>query len=404
MAGDGSRFLLALFLLLVARHYGPAAFGVFSLLYAAAIFFSILADLGLNLLTTRQIAAHKADPGPYLRTFLSCKLVLLPLWIALPVAFCKLVPYPGLSLTLVALLAASFAMRNLLEFFGSIFSGFEQIQYEAVLKLSSHVILLAAGLWAMSQGRSITWMGAAMLAGYLFAAAVGALWCHRKWRLLPLALHSEGLSVLYAEALPLILMGAGLAMLTKWNTLLLGFFGVSAEQIGWFSASEKVIAALGALPMLITAASYPVLSDLYKNDPAGFATAQSRLLRLFLVVGLALAAAILVFSRPMIHVLYGDSYAGARVSFCLLAVGLVASFPNYMLLNILVASGRSAQGAWAALIACGANIVFTLVLIPLWGSSGSALASSLAQAVLFVAGYVFASKIHARAVLQSSPA
>src|SRR5581483_9668316 len=98
IAGDGSRFVLAFFLLLVARRYGPAAFGAFSLLYASGIVFSIVADLGLNLLATRQIAAHKRDPGPYLRTFLACKLLILPLWLAVPWLVFRFAPYPGVSL------------------------------------------------------------------------------------------------------------------------------------------------------------------------------------------------------------------------------------------------------------------------------------------------------------------
>ena len=387
--GDGSRVFLALFLLLVARHYGPADFGAFSLLYAAIIFFSILADLGLNLLTTRQIAAHKADPGPYLKTFFTCKLAALPLWIVLPAIVCVSFPYPGVTWVLAALVAGSFAMRNLLEFFGAIFTGFELIQYEAALKLLAHALLLGSGFWVMARGLSLPWIGAAMLGSYLAAAVLEAFWCHRRWSLWPPAFHAHGLAILYSEALPLIIMGAGLALIIKWNTLILGFFGVPAAQIGLFGASEKIIAALDVLPMLIAAASYPVLSDLHKNDPAGFSSARRGFLKLFIFVGILAAAALILLSRPMIHVLYGDAYAGARPVLCFLACGLAAVFPNYMLFNVLVASGRSKEGARAILIACGANIALTLFMIPRWGIAGSALASSLAQGAFFIVGLAY---------------
>lgn len=395
-AGDGSRALLAVFLLLVARHYGPAAFGAFSLIYAAFIFFSIVADLGINLLATRQVAAHKDDPYPYLRTFFFCKLVLLPLWIVLPIAVCRWISYPGISLSLIALLAASFAMRNLLEFFGAVFTGFERIEQEAALKLAAHVLLLGSGLWVMSRGLSLVWIGAAMCGAYGAAAAAGAVWGQRQWRLFPLEFHPQGLAVLYSEAWPLLLMGAALAALTKWNTLALGFFGVAAAQIGWFSAAEKAIAALAVLPALITAASYPVLSDLHKNDAAGFSSARARLLKTFLFAGALAAAAVALLSGPMIRVLYGDSYAGAQAALCVLAAGLVASFPNVMLLNALVASGRSADGARAALIACAANIGLTLILIPVWGIFGSALAATLSQGVLLAAGLLGTRRLEAQ--------
>jgi O-antigen/teichoic acid export membrane protein len=401
LAGDGSRFLLALFLLLVARHYGPTRFGAFSLLYAAGIFFSIVADFGLNLLTTRQIAAHKADPGRFLRTFFSCKLLLLPFWILVPAGLCRLAPQPGVPTRLVLLLAASFAARNMLEFFGAVFSGFEKIQYEAALKLAAHLILLVGGFWAMAHGRSLSFLAATMLAGYLVAALVGGVWCHAMHGLFPLRAEPSTISVVYAEAFPLILMGAGLATLTKWNTLLLGFLGVAYDQIGWFSAAEKVVSALAALPMLVTAASYPVLSDLHKNAPERFPAAQAWLVRAFIAVGLVTASVIVAVSGALVHRLYGPGYAGARVSLCLLAVGIIASFPNHMLLNVLVASGRSAEGAWAALAACVANVVLTLILIPIWGVAGSALASSLAQFVLFCAAFILNQRASPRGALES---
>ena len=56
----------------------------------------------------------------------------------------------------------------------------------------------------------------------------------------------------------------------------------------------------------------------------------------FLGIGLLAAAAISILSGPMIRILYGASYAGARPALRLLAFGLVAMFPNCMLLNILV--------------------------------------------------------------------
>lgn len=391
-AGDGSRILLAVFLLLIARHYGPAAFGSFSLIYAAGIFFSIVMDLGINLLATRQIAAHKNAPGDYLKTFLTCKLAILPVWLILPTLLSGAVSYPGISLSLIVLLAASFAMRNLLEFFGAVFSGFEQMQREAALKLGSHALMLGLGAWAMSRELSMPWAAAAMLAGYSAGAVLGAVWCHRRWNLFPLSFHPQGLSILYAESLPLILMGAGLATLTKWNTLMLGFFGIPAAHIGWFSASEKVLAALEALPVLVTAASYPVLSDLHKNDAPGFTSAKAWLLKVFLLIGLITAAVIALASGPIIRVLYGASYADARPALCLLGLGLAAAFPNFMLLNILVASGRSGDAARAALVACAANVVLNLLLIPSWGIAGSALASSLGQTVLLAVGWAYAAR------------
>ncbi|MBI4377389.1 MAG: flippase [Elusimicrobia bacterium] len=387
LIGDGSRGLLALFFILVARHYGPEDFGRLTILYSITLFATIVADLGLNQLVTRQIAAGKERAAETARGFLALKLLTVPLWLVVPAAAWIMgKPDHGHFFVLLVLLSLAFAGRNLLEFFGAIFTGLELIHYESALKFLAHVLMLAFGGVAVLLHAGIYAAGAAMLAGYLCGVLLGAFWCHRSLGLWPLNFRAKEISQLYAESLPLILMPAGLSVLTRWDMLLLGYFGTPAAEVGWYSASERVVGALGMLSAIGSAAAYPVLSDLHANDHSNFLSARARFLKTFFVAGAAFGVLLMLISKPLTLLAYGPAYAGAAVPLAVLAMGLAFSFPNAILLNLLVASGRSWDGALSVIAACVVNIGSNLVVIPQWGMLGAAGASVLGQAALLFAG------------------
>ena len=381
---DGSHFLLGLCLMLVARHYGPAEFGVFSLLYAAAISFSILADAGLNLLTTRQIAASKKESGEYIGTFFSCKLAILPLWFIVPAIFFRYSLGVACSFNLIILFALAFSMRNFMEFFGAVFTGFECIQYEAMMKSLANSVILIAALTSMLQGRPISWIAASMCVGYMTGTSMGTILFRSKWRMTLLVWQPRRLSRLYSEALSIVLVGICNAALTKWNMVALGLMHVPVRDIGLFGAADKLLAALGLLPAIITAACYPVLSDIHSNAPQNFRHTAFRLIGIFTAAGALCAIAVLSCGRPAIALLYGEAYLGAQGTLHILALGMIAMFPNAILLNTLIVTGRSWQAAKSTIMACLINVALSLPLIAYRGIIGSAVASSAAQGVLFL--------------------
>ena len=400
---DGSHFLLGLCLMLVARHYGPAEFGVFSLLYAAAISFSILADAGLNLLATRQIAASKNESGECVGALFSCKLAILPLWFIVPAVLFRYTSGVACSFHFVILFALAFSLRNFMEFFGAVFTGFECIQYEAMMKSLANSVILIAAFVSMLQGRPISWIAASMCVGYATGTSVGMILLRSKWRLTLLAWQPRRLSRLYSEALSIVLVGICSAALTKWNVVALGLMHVPVRDIGLFGAAEKLLTAFGLLPAIITSACYPVLSDIHSSERHRFRHAASRLTMIFTAAGALCAIAVFTCGRPAIALIYGEAYLGARGALCILALGMIAMFPTVILLKALIAAGRSWQAAKSTIMACLINVALSLPLIACWGIVGSAVASSAAQGVLFISCLLYlGSSTRPTAMIQSN--
>jgi O-antigen/teichoic acid export membrane protein len=102
-------------------------------------------------------------------------------------------------------------------------------------------------------------------------------------------------------------------------------------------------------------------------------------------LGLALPIVVggIIMANPMIRVIYGTEYMGAVSTFQVLLFNLILVFPGTILSGILIAQDK--QGIFIKTGAVGAtiNIILDLLLIPIYGIVGSAIASSAVQIVVY---------------------
>jgi O-antigen/teichoic acid export membrane protein len=85
---------------------------------------------------------------------------------------------------------------------------------------------------------------------------------------------------------------------------------------------------------------------------------------------------------------YGDGFAPAATPLRLLAASIPFLYLGYVLINVLVSSDRPALAALASGVAGGVTIAGNVLLIPVWGIAGSAIAAILAQASLVLVGAI----------------
>ncbi len=383
LLGDGSRGFQALALLILARFAGPAEFGSFALFQSVALLCAIGADLGINLTTTRLLAAHRGD-ARLGRRLLGLKLLAAPLWLLPIVVYAWIRPQDASGQALFGILCLANAAKNLFEYLGAVFSGLEIMQYESASKAIANGLTLMLGGIAVWMGAGIQGFAAALLLSYLIAFVIASLWCQRHCQIFPPSFDLAGFAILL-EAFPIILLSAGLSSLNRWDLILLGWFGTPQTHIGWFGAAEKIIGLLAVAPALISMAGYPVLSDLHENDRRQFNALQLKFTAIPMIAGLVCAIALVAGAEIIIRAAFGDAFSPAAYPLRILAVGLLFTFPNYVLLNGLVASSRAWEGAGVAIGATGLNVMLNMVFIPRWGLAGAACVSTLTQAAIFTA-------------------
>jgi len=218
-------------------------------------------------------------------------------------------------------------------------------------------------------------------------ATLYSIWLARGlWR--PLAL-----SAVHGERLRRLLMfgvQAGLANLV-------GFLNYRADAImvevylgqgplGIYSVGVKTAEGLWFFSQAIMTASYASIGSLSEADSARLAARGMR--HSMFIIGL-LAVFLLLVANPLVPLLYGGQYRGAVAPFRWLVPGIAF----YGLASVLSAYYTNRLGRpRVALLIAGFSMVLNLgsctLLIPAFGLSGAAIASTLGYSVAILAGVI----------------
>ena len=156
----------------------------------------------------------------------------------------------------------------------------------------------------------------------------------------------------------------------KWDLLVLSYFKISKEQIGWYAGAFEIVEAFSALPSLLGAALFPLMVQLRDSN----ATAMDRLLntttKAVLLFSIPVAATVSLFSRHIIGIIYGSAYLPAANILAVLIWCIVPMFIYFYLMFVNVASGHARQNLLAGTIALVVGMSANALLVPRMGTSG----------------------------------
>lgn len=384
--GELGRFAWALLLILVARHLGGESLGRIAFAYSFTTIFVLLTDLGMNILVVREVARDRDAAGYYLGHLLSLKLISAPVAFGLIAAAITLSGYSSDVVTVVLLFAGIAIARGVLELYGAVFSGLEVMGREAVLKNLYQMSLFLSGGIALALGCGPLGLSVALLIASLLVVLIGSGMVRRTMPFVRLLWDGALWLSLVRRALPLAMTTIFIILYNESDVVLLSYLGEGEREVGAYAAASKILKTLQLIPMLIVSGMYPVFSDLAMGPKDALNTAYRGTLKLLLMIAIPLAIVVASLANPFIVLIYGQGFTLAIPPLRVLAVSIPFVYLGYVLVNVLVSSDHL---AWAALVtgaACAINVASNLLLIPVFGIAGSAIAATATQVVLVVIG------------------
>jgi O-antigen/teichoic acid export membrane protein len=361
-----------------ARVLGAAEYGIFSYILTLAAFATILADIGISPLLTRE-----TSKAPELRQRLFGALLIAKLGLLIVVGLAiyfitPLITNLSAAIFLLPLAIGMFAFDSLREFGFGMYRGLEKMELEAITKIIMNALITALGfaaLWYQASARSITM-------GYVIGAGIGcfltALLLRKYWTHAFKELDLKLIWPLIRLAWPLGLLQLLGAIMINTDMVMLGWLRTPTE-LGYYGAVQKIILLLYVAPTLIASAVFPLFSRLAGSANERFrvffekSVAASELLAMPLVAGgIALAPAI-------IKLLFGAQYLPGTTTFVILLSTLLIVFPSTIFSNALFAFNK--QRTFMLFVGIGAisNILLDALLIPRYGIEGSAVATLISQ-------------------------
>jgi O-antigen/teichoic acid export membrane protein len=381
----------------LARGLGADGFGRWILCTAWASTLTVVADLGLGVLLTRDGARENAEAGRLLIAALALRLSLaIPLAVLLyaGAAFISSDPQTIAGLRIAALLGTAGAAYGC---FGALLRS-QPRWLPTVLAIETGwlTIQLAAAWWLVGigwaggaggpggEGRGIVMlMALAVLVQVAQIATAVALWqpVFGERRRID-APSVSALRVFARRALPFAASGIVANLQTRVGPLMLGYLSTSPE-VGFFAAASRFGSVARLVPQAMFAGALPVLSHEHGRDGA----AAERMARAFDAMLLGGSAAVAVgsalFAAPVLRLVYGPSFTPAAPALIWVSVALIPLLSNSGRKVFLYATGGEASVVRWSTVGVILQVAFGALLIPTVGSAGAAASLAAAEAVIW---------------------
>jgi O-antigen/teichoic acid export membrane protein len=374
-----SKFLFLIFFFYVGRKLGTTEFGVLNVAISTTYILGVLfLDPGLNLATIQLLISEEEPNDRTASTVLSFKLLAYPLmvtamWVLNRAFSERLPPFP------ILLLASLFILFTaIFEYFCSVTNAYHRMDLEAYLKIFNRVCIIVLGIICLRNGHilGVLW---ALVVG-TFAACVLAFFVLREHIV---RIHLSWDNQIIRKALRAGIPIAGTLIVgtiyLKWDLLVLTYFAIGKQQIGWYAGAFKIVEAFSALPSLLGAALFPLIFRLRTENPVALDRLLNATIKAVLLFSIPIAATISLFSRQITAFVYGNSFLPGAGVLAVLIWCIVPIFLYFYLMFVNVAAGQAKTNLWAGCLALAAGLTANVVLVPRLGYIGAAWSALIAN-------------------------
>jgi O-antigen/teichoic acid export membrane protein len=373
---------------LLARWMGSFEFGIYVYVWTWVLLLGQLIDLGLGTAAQRFIPEYR-ERGLFalLRGFNAGSR-----WFATGIALCVAAVCAGcvwllepwldrymlIPLYLACLAFPAYALNNVQEGISRSYDWIGLSMMPAyVARQLLLTILMAAAYFANLPMDAVTAMIAAGLSVWLPVIGQLILLNRKlKTRIEP-GPRAYEFKVWIATAMPILLVEGFYALLTYTDVLVLQQFR-PPDEVAVYYAAAKTLALVAFIHYSIAATTAHRFSTYHvAGDREGLSAFLAQAIKWTFWPSLAATALLLAFGRPILS-LFGAEFAGGYYLMFILAIGLLARAaigPIERLLNML------GEQRMCALVHAGAfavNFGLCIVLIPLLGPAGAAIATAVA--------------------------
>ena len=358
--------LAILFTIIIARKLGVDGFGQFSFIASLLLVGNTFTNFGTDTFLVRETARADQVTEAAAQS-LSLQLLLSALYCLAMLVFLS-TPLFLYSLALFPL--AIFSVNN------ALLRALNRMDLFWFLSLLNGVIQILAAIFSSD----VYTLCLFLLFGQIFLSGFSYLICRASlltFRLFPL----KKFSLIFKLILPFAALTILLVLIQRLGVLITSFF-LGDSVTGLFSSITRIVDGLKLGHYAILGALLPALSRGNADSWRSFRKAFS----LLISISFVFAFVLLVFSKPIILLLYGDDFAQAIQPLALLGWSLlpytISSFISYD----LIARGLEATVVKAAFISLILYLALFLWLIPTKGMNGvvwAALIGECLQGIVF---------------------
>ncbi len=389
-----SRIIKTVLIIYAARVLGTEGYGVFSYALSLVGFFSILSDIGLSPLLTREVVKRPDKAQAYLSTIFILKITLLVMAVLITIFVAPLFTKIAAAKPLIFVAAIIIAFDSLRSFGFSITRAQNKMEYEAILNIIADLLITVLGVLALMVKPTAFYLSISYAAGNILGFGIILIVLRKQFKDIFKYFDRNLIAPILTDAWPFAISAVMAAFLVNIDTIIIGWYR-TANELGLYSASQRPVLFLYLVPALLASSTFPLLSRFVReNDKVNIKIVTEKSIKVLLLIALPITFGGIILGLPLIKIIFGQAYVGATSAFQVLLSTIIFVFPGAIINGVLFAYNKQRVSVFAAAIGAFLNFVLDLILIPILGIVGSSIATLISQGFFTIYTWLFIKKMN----------
>lgn len=386
LAEGVGHFLLFFVVIYLARTLGVEGLGKITFARSIIIYFLLITNAGLDLYAIRTVSRNYQLINRSISQVISLRL------------FLAFVAY-AILLLLVFFIPRDYETKQLILWYGGLififallldwpFQAVEKMQYVALGRIIGEGGYLVLAIILVHGYSDIISVSLSRVLSRAIQVSFLIILCWKFFGKIKFRCEFTQWKSMLKKSFP---MGFGIIMIQIYYSLDVVMLGLirSDKEVGFYAAAYKIILVIALVGEVFQKSIYPSLSRLSNASKSKL----NRLLGDSLKVALIFAVPVIflgfVASYELITLIYGQGYEKSAFVFQILIFNILCVWINGLVAHAVLASDKEKKYLRGVTIGALFNFGLNLVMIPLWGMMGAAIATILSEVCVLV--YFYAS-------------
>ncbi len=377
---------------LLARNLGPENLGKYYFAISFTTVFSILIDIGMVNMLTREVAKKKDEANNLLGSVVAIKLPLVILTVLATVITVNVGDYGQLVRNLIYISLGCVVLDSFTTTFWAVVRGFHNLLFESISSVLFQIIVMTTGLIFLYNDLGLIYIMCALLSASIFHFIYSSTVLIKKFkiRIIPV-FNWQLMRRLLLITLPFGLFAIFQRLYMYMDSVLLGVLA-GDEYVGYYQISFKIIFALQFLPMAFVASLYPAMSNFWQNDRKQLKVSFEKALIYLMVISIPISAGVVALADKII-IIFKEGYQAAVLPMQVIILSVLFVFVNFPIGSLLNACDQQKKNTANMIITAVASIILNLILVPRFQALGASITVLATNILMTVLGLYWALKI-----------
>ncbi|MBC2733174.1 MAG: flippase [Desulfobacteraceae bacterium] len=368
--------------IVLARYLGPKHYGVYSLAFTYYMIMYFLTNLGLDIYYVKEASRAEKIDKVFFETNISLKLVSSIVSILIIIIVVMSLNYNDITKTAICFFSIALVFNHVSDTFKSLFDAKELMFHSSILELARSVVSLVLVIMVVYFNGNVLDALSMQIISYALSAILACLLVDK----VLISLKSFRFNLINAKAIisqsiPFWYVTALFIINTRMDLLMISWMENESE-VGLYSSAVELINVIMIVPMMINKAFFPSISRNFATDKTEMIRIANFGFKLSITLGVPIAFGCYILSPEIIHLVFGENFADAKIVLQILSINLFLQFGGTLLGWFFTATDDIRTIVVLNSVALIINITGNLLLIPMFGIAGAAITTVFAR--LFV--------------------